>query len=211
MRKLKTTSIIIVLSVIVFQFQNCGSPPDGFDDTTVASSSEFNPGLVDDLPNKKLVFVESLIVTKHDQDLINYDGLCSRDSDGKQIEWVLEKISDRSVALEGQSECSRGGFRISADKMLDIECNQDYELIPFMGEFEDKLIVRRKCDPIASFTVQDNGLQKVTGDNPNIVSRACFFELEGGVRPGLETCHKTCYVSGKLYSRLEVEMNYCSE
>ncbi len=208
MRKIKVSFIILLLSVILVQFQNCGSPPEGSDEVYSSSNDDMTPGLVDDLPNRKLAFVESLVVSKHDADVINYDGLCSRDSHDQTVEWVVVDLKNDDEVIAGETKCIRGGFRISVQNMLDLECGVDYKLIPYIDENSDDVLIRRKCEPISSFKVQAVS-QKANYNNPNIIKKSCYYELEQTNSPTGRECFKTCYMSYKLYERSQISVNFC--
>jgi len=185
----------------MFQFQNCAAPNTGDAENLSAGGSE--AGLIDDLVNSKLAFVENLIVTKHDKGIINFDGLCDRESHGKVVNWVIEDVASRDVILEGSSECIRGGFRITADQMNDLNCNIDYDLVAAVDEHHDNVVVRKKCEPMS--TVEDDAEENYIG-----FGKQCFFELESGVNQYDSVCYRTCYGSGKLYSRVQAHPQKCS-
>ena len=186
----------------MFKFQNCSAPSKG--DADSFSEVGSGPGFIDDLVNKKLVFVENLIVTKHDSETIHFDGLCDRESDGKAVDWVIEDVSSRDVVLEGSSECVRGGFRVTADQMNDLECNVDYDLVAAVGEHHDNVFVRKKCKPMS--TVEDESVNS-GGSYP----KDCYFELENEEHQSEATCYRACYASGKLYSREQVLPDQCNQ
>lgn len=186
----------------MFQFQNCAAPNTGDADNLSADGS--GPGFIDDLVNKKLAFVENLIVTKHDKGTIDFDGLCDRESDGKAVAWVIEDAASRDVILEGSSECIRGGFRITADQMNNLKCNIDYDLVAAVDEQHDNVVVRKKCEPMS--TVVDDAEENNAG-----YGKQCYFELESGVNQYDSMCYRTCYSSGKLYSRVQEHPSNCAK
>ena len=183
------------------KFQNCSAPNTG--DAGALATEGSGPGFIDDLVNQKLAFVESLIVTQHDKGTINFDGLCDRESHGKAVQWVIEDVSTRDVVLEGNSECIRGGFRVTADQMNDLDCGVDYDLVAAVDEDYDNVIVRKKCEPmavVADEAIETSGYQK-----------QCYFELEDEANKSESVCYHVCYGSGKLYSRVEEHPSKCGK
>ncbi len=186
----------------MFKFQNCSAPNKGEGGALATEGS--GPGFVDDLVNKKLAFVENLIITKHDKGTINFDGLCDRDSNGKVVEWVIEDMGSRDVVLEGSSECIHGGFRITADQMNDLECNIDYDLVAAVDEHHDNVIVRKKCKPMSA-------VEDVIEDGNYGYEKQCYFELENEANQHDSVCYRVCYGSGKLFSRVQEHPDKCSK
>ncbi len=186
---------ILCLSLIIFQFQNCAAPSDTSDGS---ANEDGSAGLIDDLVNQKLAFVESLIVIKHDKGTINFDGLCDKDTNGKDVEWEIYGIESDELIQDGVSKCIRGGFRITSDQMSKIDCSVDHKLQAFVGKNQDSVVVRKKCEPLN--VVQDMSKKEVFG-------RECFFELEQN--EGEQVCYRSCYTSGKLYDREITEEDSC--
>ena len=118
---------------------------------------------------------------------------------------MIEDAGSRDVVLEGSSECIRGGFVITADQMSDLSCNTDYELVAAVEDDHDDLIIRKKCEPMATI-VDEEGT-----DNNSYYGKQCYFELEDDINSDGSTCYHVCYSSDKLYSRAQAEAQKCHQ
>lgn len=183
--------------VVLLKYNNCAPPPEVASGEITEEDSEVR--IVDRWNDHQVAFTHTKVVAHDALDSLQVHGLCAFSVEGENLQWRLEDQEGWSEIQSGQTDCDRGGFVLTATKLGDLECGVDHRIqaISRAGA-ADEVIVRRKCTPLASSNVMDNG---PTGDS-------CDLELESGDQ-GENRCHFSCYKAGLLVSQERVELSQC--
>ena len=209
-RVVSSTIVIISLSLIMTKFQNCGG---GSDVSPTDNRGDYNPDVqLPDQINEKLSFIETLIVTKHDADEVNFDGLCGEGTEGKIVNWEIRHSITDEPFLGGESYCQRGGFRITAKDLDTLGCGRAYMLAANLEDVETSQYLKKKCPPLQA--VQELSTDVVNPvDRMTNTKRECYYELEEDENDE-EVCNKTCYANNKVFKQNlieDAEMCYLEE
>ncbi len=200
-RNVLTTVSLMMTTLVLFQFQNCGSA------ASVANSAPSSGGemrIVDELNKAELQFV-SQSVEIHDQAAVaNLSGLCARTHNGAGLRWSIWAGSaiGGTPLLSGISACARGQFGVLVEAMDDLVCGIDHLLV-VEGDWGGSTFTRvvKRCQPLVS--------EVAAAPEGSPFGTQCELEYQPASEAG-DACTQVCYRDQKVVSSRALPENQCS-
>ncbi len=140
-RQLKILGIFLSLSLVLLNYQNCGSK-GGAADGDAAAATE---GIINPVNVGGIAFVqEKATVSSADTELA-INGLCSKEQAGGLIGWQALDESDVVVA-SGKSLCDRGAFEVLFVGVENLACGAKLNLkAAFGSKSKTELVIEKQC------------------------------------------------------------------
>lgn len=142
---LKKFGLFIVMSLVLLNYQNCGSAKNITDTPTDASAGGSEMDIINPVIAGGISFVQTkAVVTASDTDLA-IDGLCSLEQSGGLIGW---KATDENNTLmaEGKSLCDRGAFEVLFAGVDSLACGSKITLkAAFGAKSKSEVLIEKNC------------------------------------------------------------------
>lgn len=136
-RNFKISLIFIMLTGILFNFQNCGSSP------TQQVSSDMK--IINPVETGSIQFLQSKTEIDNSATQLVAYGICASEQDGAILSWRVADEQSQQIS-SGRSLCDRGAFEVVFEQASMIECNSTIRLTAFLGSQEKtELLVEKKC------------------------------------------------------------------
>lgn len=141
-RPLKILSIFLSLSIVLLNYQNCGSKTSATG--TAAAVSDEN-SIINPVVTGGISFVQTKATVSASDTELAIDGLCSKDQSGGLIGWQALDSSQNIIA-SGRSLCDRGAFEVLFAGVDNLACGSNLKLKAFFGsKSKTELTIEKKC------------------------------------------------------------------
>ena len=139
-RHFKIAIIFSCLSLVLLQYQNCGSqaPQD-----SVAQDPDL--GVINPINTGSIQFLQTKTeIDDSIQNIVAY-GVCSAEQQGALLSWKL--VDENEVVVSsGRSTCERATFEIISSDISSLDCGSLSKLTAYLGAHEKtELVVEKKC------------------------------------------------------------------
>lgn len=145
----RLVSIICLLSVVVFKFQNCAQTPG----SEFSQSSDGEVRLVDGwVDANKLSFMSPTYLVQENVSNIEVRGNCpltNMNGEENIVDWQVVRLSDGAVVNSGQSLCESGSFQLALNDIQFGACDTRYEVRAQSAATslqEAETVIRAFCD-----------------------------------------------------------------
>lgn len=142
-RQWKLFSIFAGLSLLLFQYQNCGKTSihgqaDATNDSQVGIINPINTGSIQFLEKKTQI-------SEQETQIVAY-GICAEAQEGALLSWKLLNQDGDQILSSGKSLCDRGAFEVISNEVVQANCGSTLRLTAFLGSQEKtELLVEKKC------------------------------------------------------------------
>ncbi len=143
-RNLRIYSVLAILGVALFQYQNCA--PVNSQAVLNDPTNSGRVGIIDNFDKStQIKFVESEVVVPADIANVQIDGLCSSSQDGAILAWRV--INDHNETISsGNSTCDLSGFRVYLSQVNQLPCGKSHALKAQFGfDIGDQVLIVRDC------------------------------------------------------------------
>jgi hypothetical protein len=147
-RQRKIFSVFFVLSLILVNYQNCGSAKNAPD---IAANEDIgvdgnNLGVINPVVTGGIQFSQTKATVESSDQNLNVFGVCSAEQNGAFISWVLEDASGIKI-FSDKSLCDRGVFAISFEGVEALACNSQLQLKAFFGaKAKTQIEIQKNCN-----------------------------------------------------------------
>ncbi len=142
-RHFKIAMIFGCLSLVLLQYQNCGSQAPQDSSSTIVQDPDL--GVINQVNTGSIQFLQTKTeIDASAQDIVAY-GVCSVEQQGALLSWKLVDENEQVVS-KGRSTCDRGTFEIISSDISSLDCGSLSKLTAYLGSSEKtELIVEKKC------------------------------------------------------------------
>lgn len=139
-RQLKILGIFLSLSIVLLNYQNCGSKGGAGTATAAGENSIINPVIAGGIS-----FVQTKATVNASDTELAIDGLCSQEQSGGLIGWqALDQAGD--VVASGKSLCDKGGFEVLFAGVENLACGSNLKLkAAFGSKSKTELTIEKNC------------------------------------------------------------------
>lgn len=190
-------SILILSSVVLFQFQNC-APATSPSSSSSGGSNQVH--LIEDFNKAQIQFASNEIQLHDDVAQADVTGLCNRDHNGAPLRWTVWGGANGPM-LSGDSICQNGQFLAHLTGLNQVVCGVSHQLViegDWGASAYTKFSVR--CQPVASESTP------APANSP--FGTQCELEYQPGSDP---SCTQVCYRQQQVVSLQPVESSSCSQ
>lgn len=143
-RQLKILGIFLSLSLVLLNYQNCGSKGGAANADATAAGADV--GIINPVNTGGISFVQEKATVSSSDTELAINGLCSKEQSGGQIGWKAVDESDVVVA-SGKSLCDRGAFEVLFVGVENLSCGAKLNLIAAFGsKSRSELVIEKKCN-----------------------------------------------------------------
>lgn len=197
-RYVRTVSLVLFATFVLFNFQNCGPSP--VSSKTTESSDQVR--IVDDWNKAEIQFATDKVELHDEAVVADVDGLCSREHNGAHLEWALfaDEKSGRPL-LTGQSSCAAGQFNLDLSHLDNVVCGIPHRLA-VEGDWgaTAQVTFEKRCQPLAS--------EPVAAPDSSPAGTDCSLEYEPSASGS--ACKQICYRSNQVVFAVTVDSKRCS-
>ena len=146
-RKIYSIGISILLGMLLLtQYTNCSTSPE-LEQALREASDGGEVRIVDDYNPNPIAFVQSNLELDQSQVTTEVFGFCQRDQYDKLLYWAVYDAQNDQLMAEGESLCERGGFKISLQDVVRLDCESHHEVYveTEVGDHHDRMGVYRVC------------------------------------------------------------------
>ncbi|MCC6138815.1 MAG: hypothetical protein IT287_09290 [Bdellovibrionaceae bacterium] len=140
-RQLKILGIFVSLSLVLLNYQNCGSSK-GADGAPAAGA---DMGIINPVVAGGISFVQTKATVNAADTELAIDGLCSKEQSGGMIGWqALDE--EQTVVASGKSLCEKGGFEVLFAGVENLACGSKLTLkAAFGSKSKSELEIEKNC------------------------------------------------------------------
>lgn len=138
-KRLKILGIFLGLSLVLFNYQNCGSK------NSSTPSQANNESIINRVVTGGISFVQTKATVSASDTELAINGLCSQEQSGGLIGWqALDQASN--VIASGNSLCDRGSFEVLFAGVDNLDCGSKLTLIAKFGtKSRSELEIEKNC------------------------------------------------------------------
>lgn len=142
-RQLKVLGIFLTLSLVLLNYQNCGSSKGGGGETATAVDGDNS--IINPVVTGGISFVQTKATVSASDTELAIDGLCSQEQAGALIGWqAFDDLGD--VVASGKSLCDKGAFEVLFAGVENLACGSNLTLkAAFGAKSKTELIIEKKC------------------------------------------------------------------
>lgn len=199
-RNVFTCLLILLVTALLPQFQNCGSTSGS--EASVSSGSG-DVRLVDEYGKSEIQFIADNIELADDVEATTIDGFCSREHTGELIDFKLfsDDHMNGPVIGVGQVVCQSGQFRVPLGLLQNLVCGEEHLLLVEAHWGHSSFArVKVRCEPPIRAWLDTEGLTYGT---------RCSLESWPG-SSGPEICQRVCSRDGKIVFKENRDAFECS-
>lgn len=124
---------VVLLTVILTQYQNCAPAGPGVDsEGNLVQTSSLADIIVDSTTPFKLQFNEKSIQLPVASSDLEAHGTCLESQEGATLRWELYDAGDE-VVHDGYVDCVDGGFTVALSDLSSMSCGEEYLLEARLG------------------------------------------------------------------------------
>lgn len=139
-RQLKIVGIFLSLSLLLLNYQNCGSKGGATATNGTDQNSIINPVVAGGIS-----FIQTKATVNASDTELAIDGLCSKEQAGGLIGWQALDQSGEIIA-SGKSLCDKGGFEVLFAGVDNLACGTNLTLkAAFGAKSKTELIIEKNC------------------------------------------------------------------
>lgn len=140
-RQLKILGIFLSLSIVLLNYQNCGSSKGAAGTATIADENS----IINPVVAGGIAFVQTKATVNASDTELAVDGLCSKEQSGGLIGWqALDDSGD--VVASGKSLCDKGAFEVLFAGVENLACGSNLTLkAAFGSKSKTELTIEKKC------------------------------------------------------------------
>jgi hypothetical protein len=143
-RYMKIISIFVLLTVVLFQYQNCGSQNQKLAGDSYSNDPEM--GVINPINIGSIQFLQSKTEIDDSVKELTAYGVCSQDQQGALLSWKLID-EETNILSTGKSLCNQGTFEIVSSIASSIVCGSSSKLTAYLGSQEKtELLVEKVCN-----------------------------------------------------------------
>lgn len=142
-RQLKILGIFLSLSLVLLNYQNCGSKGGA---ASGSASADGEMGIINAINTGGIAFTQTKATVSSTDTELAIAGLCSQEQAGGLIGWQALDESGSQIA-SGKSLCDRGSFEVLFVGVESLSCGAKLNLkAAFGSKSKSELIIEKKCD-----------------------------------------------------------------